>query len=89
MRAVEKYLIAFFDRMEHLSTQPFDKRSRQNDGAGCGSSPWDAGDFDPYHGKISVTDRYIKCFNIILEEVQKEYPDVGIAVYDGTLLFRS
>ena len=51
------------------------------DGAGFGSSPWDAGDFDPFHGKISVTDRYIKCFNLVLEEVQKEYPEVGIAFY--------
>lgn len=51
------------------------------DGAGFGSSPWDADDFDIFHGKISVTDRYIKCFNLILDEVQKDYPDVGIAFY--------
>lgn len=52
-----------------------------NDGAGFGSSPWDANDFDPFHGKISVTDRYIKCFNLILDAIQKDYPDVGISFY--------
>ncbi len=52
-----------------------------NDGAGFGASPWDAGDIDPFHGKISVTDRYVKCFNLILADLQKKYPDVGIAFY--------
>jgi len=52
-----------------------------SDGGGFGKSPWDADDFDPAHGMVSVTDRYVKCFNIILEELQKTYPDVGIAFY--------
>ncbi len=51
------------------------------DGTGFGTSPWDADDLDPFHGKISVTDRYVKCFNIILKELQKDYPDVGVAFY--------
>jgi len=51
------------------------------DGAGFGNDPWDAGDMDPLHGKVSVTDRYVKLFNIVLAELQKTYPDVGIAFY--------
>lgn len=51
------------------------------DGAGFGSDPWDAGDMDPLHGKVSVTDRYIKLFNIVLAEIQKTHPDVGIGFY--------
>jgi len=51
------------------------------DGAGFGTDPWDAGDMDPLHGKISVTDRYVKFFNLILDEVQKEFPEAGIAFY--------
>ena len=52
-----------------------------NDGAGFGASPWDANDMDPLHGKISVTDRYVRFFNLILTEVHKEFPDAGIAFY--------
>ncbi len=51
------------------------------DGPGFGSSPWDAGDMDPLHGKVSVTDRYIKFFNLVLEAVHKEFPSAGIAFY--------
>lgn len=51
------------------------------DGAGFGSDPWDANDFDPNHGKLSVTDRYVKFFNLVLAAVQKEFPDAGIAFY--------
>lgn len=51
------------------------------DGAGFGNDPWDAGDMDPLHAKISVTDRYVKFFNIVLGELQKDYPDVGIGFY--------
>ena len=51
------------------------------DGAGFGDDPWDAGDMDPLHGKVSVTDRFVKFFNIVLEEVNKTHPDVGIAFY--------
>ena len=51
------------------------------DGAGFGQDPWDAGDMDPLHGKVSVTDRYVKFFNIVLAELQKTYPDVGIGFY--------
>ncbi|MEI6424667.1 MAG: DUF4838 domain-containing protein, partial [Lentisphaerota bacterium] len=52
-----------------------------DDGAGFGSSPWDEGDMDPLHGKVSITDRYVKFFNLILKEVHKEFPDAGIAFY--------
>jgi len=51
------------------------------DGAGFGDDPWDAGDMDPLHGKVSVTDRYVKFFNLILDDVQKTHPDVGIGFY--------
>ena len=51
------------------------------DGAGFGDDPWDAGDMDPLHGKVSVTDRFVKFFNIILEEVHKTHPEAGIAFY--------
>jgi hypothetical protein len=52
-----------------------------NDGAEFGSSPWDASDVDPLHGKVSITDRYVKFFNLILKVVHKEFPDAGIAFY--------
>ncbi|MDX9862806.1 MAG: DUF4838 domain-containing protein [Rhodospirillales bacterium] len=51
------------------------------DGPGFGSSPWDADDMDPLHGKISVTDRYVTFFNLVLEAVHKEFPNAGIAFY--------
>jgi hypothetical protein len=51
------------------------------DGLGFGHDSWDAGDVDPLHGKISVTDRYIKFFNLVLAELHKVYPDVGLAFY--------
>lgn len=51
------------------------------DGPGFGSDPWDADDMDPLHGKVSVTDRYIKFFNLVLDTVQKEFPGKGIAFY--------
>jgi len=59
-----------------------------DDGAGFGSDPWDAADMDPLHGKISVTDRYIKFFNLVLEQVQKEFPDKGIAFYSYSQYMR-
>ncbi len=52
-----------------------------DDGAGFGHDPWDAGDMDPLHGKVSVTDRYIKFYNLVLDELQKTWPDVGIGFY--------
>jgi len=51
------------------------------DGSGFGTDPWDAQDRDPIRGDVSVTDRYIRFFNLVLDEVQKEFPDVGIAFY--------
>ena len=51
------------------------------DGAGFGDDPWDAGDMDPLHGKVSVTDRYVKLFNLILDEIQKTHPKIGIGFY--------
>lgn len=51
------------------------------DGAGFGTHRWDAGDVDPLSGKVSVTDRYVRFFNKVLDRVQKEYPDVGLGFY--------
>ena len=51
------------------------------DGHGFGVDPWDADDFDPLHGKISVTDRYVKFFNLVLAELHEKHPDVGLAFY--------
>ena len=59
-----------------------------NDGMELGASPWDAHDMDPLIGKLSVTDRYIKFFNLILQEVHKEFPDAGIAFYCYAQLMR-
>lgn len=58
------------------------------DGGGFGSDPWDADDMDPLHGEVSVTDRYVKFFNLVLSELQKQYPDVGIAFYSYSLYMR-
>jgi hypothetical protein len=51
------------------------------DGAGFGADPWDADDIDPLNGRVSVTDRYIKFFNLVLDGLQKDYPEVGVAFY--------
>jgi hypothetical protein len=51
------------------------------DGHGFGTSDWDAGDYDTVAGLPSVTDRYIKFFNLVLDDVQKDYPDVGLAFF--------
>ncbi len=55
-----------------------------HDGSGFGTDPWDADDFDPILGKGATTDRYIKFFNTVLEDIQQDYPDVGIAFYAYT-----
>jgi hypothetical protein len=55
-----------------------------HDGAGFGNDPWDADDFDPIMGKVATTDRYVKFFNLILEDLQKDYPNVGLAFYAYT-----
>src|SRR5690606_6900077 len=55
-----------------------------HDGAGFGSDPWDADDFDPFMGAVGTTDRYVKFFNLILEDLQKDYPNVGLAFYAYT-----
>ncbi|MFA6108324.1 MAG: DUF4838 domain-containing protein [Candidatus Latescibacterota bacterium] len=52
-----------------------------NDGAGFGSDPWDADDMDPLNGRLSVTDRYIRFYNLVLEDLQRDYPKVGIAFF--------
>lgn len=41
----------------------------------------DGGDFDPFSGEPSVTDRYIWFFNQVLEKVNADYPDTRIAFY--------
>lgn len=52
------------------------------DGAGFGVTEWDVADrFDPLYGELVVTDRYIKFFNLMLEQLRPEFPDVRIAFY--------
>ena len=51
------------------------------DGAGFGTDPWDADDIDPLNGRVSVTDRYIKFYNLVLAGLRKDYPEVGLAFY--------
>ena len=53
-----------------------------------GHSPWDADDPDPLHGEASVTDRYVKFFNLVLADVQRDYPKVGIKKAKEPLHFR-
>ncbi len=69
--------------LEYLKKTPGKKYVPMSpeDGPGFGVSKWDVDDMDPLHGKISVTDRYIKFFNLVLAEIKKEYPDAGIAFY--------
>jgi hypothetical protein len=64
-------------KMQYVNVGP-------HDGAGFGEDPWDADDFDPVVGRRSTTDRYIRFFNLILEDLQKDYPDVGLAFYAYT-----
>ena len=59
-----------------------------HDGQGFGTDPWDADDFDPIFGKPATTDRYVKFFNLVLDDLQKDYPDVGLAFYAYTLEMR-
>lgn len=75
-RTVEATLNFFrkYPNKKYISMSP-------DDGDGFGVSPWDANDIDPLHGKISTTDRYIKFFNLVLNEVHKEFPNAGIAFY--------
>jgi hypothetical protein len=63
--------------LEYISVGP-------HDGAGFASDPWDADDFDPIIGLTATTDRFIKFFNLILEDLQKDYPNVGNAFYAYT-----
>lgn len=51
------------------------------DGHGFGTSEWDAGDIDPLTGDLSVTDRYIKFFNLVLDDLQRDYPELGISFF--------
>jgi hypothetical protein len=51
------------------------------DGSGFGVDPWDAGDRDPIRGDLSVTDRYVKFFNLVLDGLEDEFPGTGIAFY--------
>lgn len=55
-----------------------------HDGADFGSDPWDANDFDPIMGKVATTDRYIKFFNTVLADLQKDYPNLGLGFYAYT-----
>lgn len=41
----------------------------------------DGGDYDPFSGDPSVTDRYIWFFNQALEKLNADYPDTKIAFY--------
>ncbi|WP_166350107.1 DUF4838 domain-containing protein [Phytoactinopolyspora limicola] len=72
--AAARELLAGEPDTKYLSMGPVD-------GLGFGESEWDAGDIDPLGGILSVTDRYVKFYNLILEDIQADYPDVGIAFY--------
>ncbi|MBP1989833.1 DUF4838 domain-containing protein [Paenibacillus eucommiae] len=52
-----------------------------NDGDDFGTSAWDAEDYDPLMGSNSITDRYVKFYNLVLEQIEPQYPDVGIAFF--------
>ncbi|MGD7707022.1 DUF4838 domain-containing protein [Microlunatus sp. Y2014] len=52
-----------------------------NDGMGFGHSDWDAEDWDPLIGTWSVTDRYVRFFNVILADLQQDWPDIGICFF--------
>jgi hypothetical protein len=56
-----------------------------NDGGGfcqCdGCRALDGGDFDPFSGELSVTDRYIWFFNRVLEKTQADHPDLKLGFY--------
>ena len=56
-----------------------------NDGAGfcqCANCcALDAGDFDDFENRISVTDRYMWFFNKVLEGISDEFPDKKIGFY--------
>ncbi|MCD9021908.1 DUF4838 domain-containing protein [Cohnella silvisoli] len=52
-----------------------------NDGDDFGTSVWDAEDYDPLMGSNSITDRYVKFYNLVLEQIEPQYPDVGIAFF--------
>ncbi|MBP1988743.1 DUF4838 domain-containing protein [Paenibacillus eucommiae] len=51
------------------------------DGDDLGVSAWDAVDYDPLMGGNSVTDRYVKFYNLVLEQIEPLYPEVGIAFF--------
>ena len=59
-----------------------------HDGLGFGTTDWDADDFDPIMGKPATTDRYIKFFNLILDDLHQDFPDVRLAFYAYTLEMR-
>lgn len=52
-----------------------------DDGLGFGTSEWDSGEWDPLIGLPVVTDRYIRFFNLVLEDLQKDWPEVGITFF--------
>lgn len=56
-----------------------------NDGAGfCECErcrALDGGDFDPFSGEESVTDRYVWFFNQVLDGIKDKYPDLKIGFY--------
>lgn len=68
-----------------------DIRMGPNDGSGSsfGHSKWDADDWDPVAGRISVTDRYIKFYNKVFQRLEEEgHPDVTISSYMYAGAFR-
>ncbi len=56
-----------------------------NDGGGfcqCdGCRKLDGGDFDPFSGELSVTDRYIWFFNRILDQLHDDHPELKLGFY--------
>ncbi|MGC9318872.1 MAG: DUF4838 domain-containing protein [Armatimonadota bacterium] len=56
-----------------------------NDGGGFCECPkcraQDTGDYDPFSGEISITDRFLRFANAVAEQVHQLYPDIKFAFY--------
>lgn len=67
-------LLAQFPERKWLNIGP-------DDGLGFEKTSWDADDWDPLVGDLSVTDRYVKFFNLVLEQLQADDPEIGIVFF--------
>ena len=93
-RTTRQHCLSNPDLLKHVIEQVKLKRSQgkgpiigmgPNDGGGfceCEKcKALDSGDYDPFSGDPSVTDRYIWFFNQVLAGVDDEYPDTKLAFY--------